>query len=50
MSGNKTFFSGLINLAVSAIKCTPHITIISASVFEASIAKANESAEKSDMP
>ena len=50
MSGNKTFFSGLINLAVSAIKCTPHMTIISAFVFAASTAKAKESAEKSEMP
>ena len=40
MSGNKTFLFGLISFAVSAIKCTPHITIISASVFAASIAKA----------
>ena len=50
ISGNKTFLFGLINLAVSAMKCTPHITIISAFVFAASIAKANESAEKSEIP
>ena len=50
ISGKKTFFSGLISFAVSAIKCTPHIIIISAFVFAASMAKASESAEKSDMP
>ena len=50
ISGKKTFFSGLINFAVSAIKCTPHIIIISAFVFAASTAKASESAEKSDIP
>jgi len=32
MSGKKTFLLGLISLAVSAIKCTPAITIISAEV------------------
>ena len=41
---------GLINFAVSAIKCTPAITIISAEVFEASTARAKESAEKSAIP
>ena len=50
MSGSKTFFSGLINLEVSAIKWTPAITIISAVVFEASIASANESAATSAIP
>ena len=43
-------FSGLISFAVSAIKCTPHIIIISALVFAASTASAKESAEKSDIP
>ena len=50
ISGNKTFLFGLINFAVSAIKCTPAITIMFAEVFEASTARANESAEKSAMP
>ena len=49
-SGSKTFLLGLINFAVSAIKCTPAITIISAEVFEASTARARESAEKSAIP
>ena len=39
ISGNKTFLFGLIN-SVSAMKCTPAITIISAVVFDASIARA----------
>ena len=50
ISGNKTFLFGLINFAVSAMKCTPAITIISAVVFDASIARAKESAEKSAIP
>ena len=50
ISGNKTFLLGLISLAVSAIKCTPHIIIISALVLAASIANASESAEKSEIP
>ena len=50
ISGSKIFFSGLINFAVSAIKCTPHIIIMSAFVFAASTARASESAEKSEMP
>ena len=50
ISGNKTFLFGLINFAVSAMKCTPHITIMSAFVFAASTASANESAEKSEIP
>ena len=48
--GSKTFLVGLISFAVSAMKWTPHITIISAFVFAASTAKASESAEKSDIP
>ena len=50
ISGSKTFFSGLISFAVSAMKCTPHITIKSALVFAASTANASESAEKSEIP
>ena len=50
ISGIKTFFSGFINFAVSAIKCTPQRTIISAFVFDASTAKASESAEISATP
>ena len=50
MSGNKTFLFGLINFAVSAMKWTPAITIISAEVFDASTARAKESAEKSAIP
>ena len=50
MSGKKTFLFGFISFAVSAIKWTPHIIIISALVFEASIANAKESAEKSATP
>ena len=41
---------GLINFAVSAMKCTPAIIIISAEVFDASTARARESAEKSAIP
>ena len=50
ISGRITFLLGLINFAVSAIKCTPAIKIISAEVFDASIANARESAEKSATP
>ena len=50
ISGSKTFLFGLINFAVSAMKCTPAITIISAEVLDASTARASESAEKSAIP
>ena len=50
MSGRNTFFSGHINFAVSAIKCTPHIIILSAFVLDASTANANESADISATP
>ena len=50
MSGIKTFLFGFISLAVSAIKWTPQRTIISAFVFAASNAKANESAAISATP
>src|SRR6478609_2597838 len=38
-SGNTTFFDGLRILAVSAIKCTPAKTIMSAFVFSACCAR-----------
>ena len=40
-SGQSTFFSGESSLHVSAMKCTPHITIILASVFAALRANAS---------
>ena len=50
ISGKKTFLLGLISFAVSAIKWTPHIIILSAEVFEASTARAKESAAISATP
>ena len=46
-SGTSTFLFGQRILAVSPIKCTPHITIISASVLAAHCANARLSPTKS---
>src|SRR5579862_3889300 len=42
-SGTSTVLLGLTSLAVSAMKCTPHSTMTSASVLAACIASASES-------
>ena len=46
-SGIKTFLSGLIMAAVSAIKCTPQNKIVLCLVFAACLARPNESPTKS---
>ncbi len=46
-SGIRTFFSGLIIAAVSAIKCTPQNKIVLWSVFAACLASPKESPTKS---
>ena len=42
-SGKSTIFEGFKSFAVSAMKCTPHITITSASVVAAACASESES-------
>ena len=48
-SGTSTFFSGQRILAVSPMKCTPHMTRTLASVFAAHCARARLSPTKSAM-
>ena len=43
MSGISTVFSGLSSFDVSAMKCTPHCTMMGASTFVASRASCRES-------
>ena len=50
ISGIRTFLLGFISLAVSAMKWTPHSTIMSAFVLAASKANAKESAAISATP
>jgi hypothetical protein len=50
MSGIRTVLSGLRIFAVSAMKCTPHWTITSASVLAASLASCRLSPTMSATP